>query len=224
MSVKQLTKLEYLTAWKKRPLVDKLIDNGLSGFYIQKWINENGLTISTPTVYKYMKLRQQAIKNNIPITQLVADRRRKRVGGNKKPKIVRDIEAGKDPLHKKQPFNNPTNDDRMRKNFSTDHVTNETEIIDLMLDKGYKQIREGKDLSTELTKQMIELINLKNKITHSNLTIYGQQERRLRIEAMENVVASILMDYVPEEKYQEVVDRINHEMKEVTKKIDKAQA
>lgn len=141
MVERHFTKLELLTAWKKRPLIDKMINNGISNYYIYKWINKNGLTVSAPTVYKYVKVRNEAIKKGIPVTQIIADRRRKRVG-DKKPKIVKEIEAGKDPS-KVRRFNNPTNEDRIRENYRIDHVKSESEMIDFMLDKGYQELKQS---------------------------------------------------------------------------------
>ncbi len=222
MSERHFTKLELLVAWNKRPLVDKFIDNGLSGFYIQKWINQNGLTISAPTVYKYMKLKSEAMKKGIPVAKIISDKRKKRIG-NQKPKIVKDIESGKDPSKKGQPFNNPTNEDRIRNNFNVDHVKSESEIIDFMLDKGYQQLKKTDGLDVTVTKQIIELLNLKSKMSHTGLTEYGKQVIRMERQAMENVVTSVLMDYVPEEKYQEIIDKINAETTDVIKKIKEAQ-
>jgi hypothetical protein len=63
-------KLNQLVEWKKRPFLDKMINNETPAEELVAWCNDNGFPISLPTMYSYMKRRSEAMANGITMELL----------------------------------------------------------------------------------------------------------------------------------------------------------
>ncbi|WP_204343801.1 hypothetical protein [Paenibacillus elgii] len=63
-------KINELVEGKKRPLLDKMIDEGKSAAKCVEWCKENRLPLSIPTMYAYIKWRNEAIVNGLTIELL----------------------------------------------------------------------------------------------------------------------------------------------------------
>ncbi|BAU27225.1 hypothetical protein DFP93_11385 [Aneurinibacillus soli] len=58
-------KLDELLKWKKSPILDGMLDEGISPNKCAEWLRSEGFSISTPTVYTYAKRRKRTIYESI---------------------------------------------------------------------------------------------------------------------------------------------------------------
>lgn len=207
------SKMELILAWKKRPFIDKMLDDGESPNKVQKWMLENGLEISVPTVYTYAKKRKEAIINGVKF-EAIADKRtaksKKEMGeGEAKQSSVRKkvIEE-----RKKKEELPPEEKKQLQKTIK--RVQSELEILDAIIDKGYQTLQMMEVISPDMA---IKAIKLKNEITdgqHNGITMYGLEQIRLREAARENAMLMILLEFVPDEKHEEVLAKMERATRE----------
>ncbi|MNW28139.1 hypothetical protein D3C74_49530 [compost metagenome] len=189
------SKLPELLKWKKRPFLDKMLDDGVSPNACAKWCNENGFVVSVPTIYAYAKKRKESIIKDVQAEELMRDKRK---GENYKEKD--------DPSNIEK--YNPTNEDRRKANATVDRVKSDMELLDMVIQKGMNALNVMEYIKPEIA---IKAIEMKNKITggsHQGFTTYGLEEIRLREAARENAVMVILLEFVPEEQHDAVIARM----------------
>ena len=247
------SKLEQLANWNRRPFIDKMLDEGISPNSVHKWINENGLKISVATVYAYAKKRKEAIMQGVKIEVFLKDKRHQSViddrmrAGKKKPKPktppkkdnVDDLESYKAKVikdnlgpkgsgkgNKDFNYNETLKDDEQRAQFNktVKHVKTDLEILDTIIDKGWKTLNRIDFLSPDMA---IKAIKLKNELTggaHNGLTIYGLEEIRMREAARENAILTVLLEFIPEEKHNEVIARMEEETQKYYESIGMKEA
>jgi len=63
-------KLNKLVEWSKRPSLDKMIDVETPAKELVAWCSDNGFPISVPTMYSYIKRRNEAIVNGLTMEML----------------------------------------------------------------------------------------------------------------------------------------------------------
>ncbi|MNN77481.1 hypothetical protein D3C81_1939480 [compost metagenome] len=87
------------------------------------------------------------------------------------------------------------------------------ELLDEIIQKGFETL---KAMEVIYPMTAIKALEAKHKITggaHNGLTTYGVEEIRLREAARENAIVCILLEYIPPEKHDEALAR----MEEATK-------
>lgn len=228
------TKLQLLAEWRKRPFLDKMLDDGESPNRCHKWCLENGFDISVPMLYKYASRRKKAIIADVPImeamdrkkpvkaiegqeedTEGLVDRkgrpnrrgRHKNTGRKEKPK--RTNEARKEKLHSVEPE---------RK------VQTDLEMLDVVIQKGFQTLRDMEAVAPQVALKAVEL---KWKITggkHMGVTTYGIEEIRLREAARENAILTVLLEYIPEEHHEEVIKKMEETTKSYYESVGLAEA
>jgi len=205
------TKLELLYDWKKRPFVDKMLDDGKSPNQVHKWIEENGFEISMPTVYTYAKRRKEAIVKGVQMDTLM----------NKRAKDGRDEEGfSKSDRRRQHKANagvramNKTDKERKMENLTVDKLQTDLELLDAVMQKGFETLQKMEAIAP---KDFLKALEIKQKITggsHNGLTTYGLEEIRLREAARESAIMTILLEFIPEERHEEVIDRMEEATKE----------
>jgi hypothetical protein len=203
------TKLEQLYEWKKRPFVDKMLDDGESPNQVHKWIMDNGFEISMPTVYTYAKRRKEAIVKGIQMDKVMDKRKDKDENGHSKAdrKRIEKAKAGVNAM-------NMSKEERKQANLSVNKVQSDLELLDAVLQKGYETLEQMEFMPP---KDFLKAIELKHKITggaHNGLTTYGLDEIRLRESARESAMLTILLEFIPEDKHEEVIERMELATKE----------
>lgn len=238
------TKLERLFEWKKRTFVDKMLDDGVSPNKVAKWINEQGMDISMPMVYTYAKRRKEAIIKGIQIEELLSHQHKNTKkntnnsgskGGNEDNE---DSESYADKVAKENTESGPrggkkrerssvrgkkksnyegynlTDKERKQENMKVNKVKTDMEILDSIVDKGFKTLQMMEVISPDMA---IKAISLKHKITggaHNGLTTYGIEEIRLREAARENSILAVLLEFIPEDKHEEAIQRMDEVTRE----------
>lgn len=208
-------KLELLFEWKKRPFVDKMLDDGESPNQVHKWIVENGFEVSMPTVYTYAKRRKEAIVKGIQMDKVM-----------NKAKKTKDedgyTKADKKRMEKARSGVNAMNmskEERKMSNLSVNKLQTDLELLDAVMQKGYETLGKMEAIAP---KDFLKAIELKNKITggaHNGLTTYGLEEIRLREAARESAITAILLEFIPEEKHEEVLERMDKATQEFYESI-----
>lgn len=235
--------------WKKRPFLDKMIDDGVSGPKCLDWCIENGFQLSVKTMYKYINLRKQANAAGISMEELMGLSDEER-GKLKKPRTARTRGPKPDPKRPKRPREKEREDrakaearrkkaqeerekrakangstapnlkrtegheNRQSRNLSVNKVKSDMELLDEVIQKGMETLDKMEAISPNTA---IKAIEMKHKITggkHQGFTTYGLEEIRLREKARENAMLVVMLEFIPEEKHEEVIDRMEETTKE----------
>lgn len=208
MAKRNKSKLEMLLAWNKRPFVDKMLDDGDSPNKVHKWICDNGLELSVPTVYTYAKKRKEAIMNGVKFEVI---KEKKGSSGSAKSQNATKKSAGS---KKKKEEEQPTQADKEQLNKTVKRVMSELEILDAVIDKGFSTLQQMEVISPDMA---LKAIKLKHEITggeHQGITMYGLEQIRLREAARENAMMAIMLEYIPEEKQDEVLEKMERTTRE----------
>lgn len=191
-------KIEELLKWEKRPILDGMLDDGISPNRCAEWLRSQGFSISTPTVYTYAKRRKRTIYDSIT---------REGTGSS------REL----DPVTKK--FKKRSDDTFPVKKVVTKRskvkVKSELELLDYVIQRGMDELQDQTDILVS-PNLVIKAIEVKNKITgglHGGLTTYGFHEIRHREAAREEAILNVLLKYVPVEQHEECLA----EMESVTR-------
>lgn len=218
MSKKGKTKLEELLEWKKRPFLDKMLDDGVSPNQCAQWCREQGFEISTPHMYTYAKRRKEAIVKDVQM-DAVMDKRQANLPPQERKKLEK-----KGGRKKAEPFGNMTQEERKQANMTVDKVKSDLELLDAIIQKGMETLHMMEAVAPQVA---IKAIEIKNKITggaHNGITTYGLEEIRLREAARENAILAILLKYIPEDKHDEVLAEMEKATREYYESIGLGEA
>lgn len=207
MAKRNKSKLEMLLAWNKRPFVDKMLDDGDSPNKVHKWITDNGLELSVPTVYTYAKKRKEAIMNGVKFEII---KEKKGSSGSATKQNAQKKSGGA----KKEKDDTQTQEDKKQLNRTVKRVMSELEILDAVIDKGFSTLQQMEVISPDMA---LKAIKLKHEITggeHQGITMYGIEQIRLREAARENAMMTIMLEFVPEEKHDELLDKMEKATRE----------
>lgn len=208
------TKLEQLAEWKKRPFLDKMLDDGVSPNQCHKWLLENGFEISMPMVYKYAQRRKEAIVKDIQLNTIM-DKRTTNGGHSTSKKRKRRTKKTIPTTHTRE----QEQEERKQDNLTVNKVQTDLELLDAVIQKGWETLSMMEAIDPS---KAIQAIKLKNEITggaHNGLTTYGLEEIRLREAARETAMTAILLEFIPEDKHEEVLKRMDEATKEFYESI-----
>ena len=175
--------------------VDNMLDEGQTYDYIIDFCKENGLSISKASLTNYKKKREEAIRTGKPLLQLLDKRAKDNVTyiSDKEVQAFKERKAEKETSGESK--GTVTNLSKV------DSIYHDIEMLDEIIQKGYKGLRQFDVVDTPLAMKAIEL---KAKITNnqlSGLSIAGLRELKLRQQARESALTEVIMKYVPEEQH-----------------------
>ncbi len=174
-------KLERLVKWDKVETVNEMLLNGISPHQVSAWCKDNGFSISHPKLYEYKEMLQEAITRRITVERLLG------IGVPKRTPIVLQalgIQSAKN------------------------MVKNELEVLDQIIHLGAAALSQSPTIKLESVMRAIEL---KNKLTegkHAGLTGHGLDQLRELEQAKFNALVGVVMQYVPEDKHEELESAI----------------
>lgn len=186
--------------------VDNLLDEGATYDYIVDFLQESGMDISKASLTNYKKKREEAIRTNTPLIQLL-DKRAKSNVTYIKDKEVKNEGEKEDQL--------PEPEESKEGN-----IYNDLEFLDEVIKKGAKGLSSFDVVDTPLA---MKAIDLKAKITNnqlSGLSIAGLREIQMRVRAKETAMMEAIMSYVPEDKHDELFTTMEQAEKEFYENLD----
>lgn len=186
--------------------VDEAIDQGKTLEYISDLCAEMGLEISPSSLHRYKEKRQEAIETGTPLEELL-DMRRK--SGN-----VIDIQA------KKREEAVPEGTFMPGEGSIAEKVYNDIQFLDEVVQKGMTGLRYTETVDI---KDAMRALELKAKLTGNQMqgiTVLGLKEMRLRVAARTNAVLNALLQYIPEEQQEEVMEAIEEAEREYYENLD----
>lgn len=174
-------KVAAMVKWNKRPLLDKMIDEETPVKELVAWCNDNGFSISLPTMYSYMKQRREATANGLTMEL---------------------IHSKENPLKKE-----------LAHQDSPKRIRHDMELLDEVIQKGFDTLSKM-DVISPVT--AIKALEMKHKLTNGSTggyTHYGLEEIKLREAAREHAITAVILEFVPVEQHDTVIQR----MEDVTK-------
>lgn len=184
-------KLTALVNWEKIAYVNEMLDSGESPNSVCKWINKNGFKVSPPIVYDYNKIRQNAVLNGISIEKILGVSQ------------TANIKQGSSFQGKKQ------------------KLKSEIDVLDKIIELGYSGLQSWtKPMPISM---MMQAIKLKHDMTEgyfNGLTPYGLEQLTLLEKQKYDVIMEVIMQYVPEDTRDEVVQVIADTEEEFYKRSD----
>lgn len=163
--------------------VNAMLDAGESPASVCKYINSQGFKISNPLVYEYKKIRQQCIVNNINIEHLIGV-------------VKRPVQVEKTPSFYSKKVK----------------LKSELDALDKIIQLGYEGIDRiygnQKPVPPSLMMSAIQLKNTLTEGSHGFLTNYGIEQLKELEKNKYEILIDLIMSYVPEDKKEEVVQRM----------------
>lgn len=174
--------------------VDEALDEGVTYEEIVELCASYDLDLSTASLTRYKDKRRESIETGVPIESLL-DKRKKT--GN-----VIDIKAKKvKPIDERQASFDDTFD-------QVETVYNDLQLLDSVIQKGYNGLKYTETIELPVVLRAIEI---KAKLTNNSmqgLSLVGLRELKLRVLAKESAMTEVLLQYVPEEKHEEILKAI----------------
>ena len=165
--------------------INTFIDDGKTLEFITSFANSQGVSVSLGTIRNYKKKREESIQKGVPFESLL-DRRKK----------VNAVDS-------------PANDTGVYKQGS-EKVISINQVLEELISKGMKGIKELPVIDPAL---MMKAIQEWNKVNAGNggLTLQGVQELRLQVAAYEQAMKNVLLMYIPADKHDEVLNKMQEE-------------
>lgn len=193
------SKTTLVDLFNNKPLVSKIeymIDDNKTLQEITNYANKMGANVSLGTIRNYKMKREEAIQQDIPLENLLDKRAKTKVGN-----VLELKEKEVSPLEE-----NVGNEGGVGVyKTSAENIINVNQIMEEIMNKGVASLREVDyvDQNT-LLKTMVEY----NKINAGNggLTLAGLQEIKLRQAAYESAISDVLLNFIPEEQHEEVLE------------------
>jgi hypothetical protein len=175
-------KLEKLVKWEHVDQVNDMLMNGVSPHKVSEWCKEKGFNISHPKLYEYKDMLQTAITKHITVERLLG------IGVPKRTPIVMQA---------------------LGLTSAKNLVKNEMEVLDAIVQRGYDALTQSPTIKIQ---DALRAIELKNKLTqgqHAGLTNYGLDQLRELEQAKFQAIVSVVLQYLPEEKHEELQEAIS---------------
>lgn len=181
--------------------VDNMLDEGQTYDYIIEFCKEGGLSISKASLTNYKKKREEAITTGKPLLQLLDKRAKDNVT------YITDKDTEKFRKKREQQAKDAEIEQRssgITNLNKVDNVYHDLELLDEVISKGMKGLRQFDVVDTPLAMKAIEL---KAKLTNnqlSGLSIAGLRELKMRQQARESAMMEVIMKYVAEDKHDDL--------------------
>lgn len=178
-----------------RSKVDTMLDEGKTLQFITDFCKAQKFDISLGTVNNYKAKLEESRRTNTPIEELID--RRKKVGNIIELKAKEDDALGE--------IVTTPGSKAVQYETANDKMISLLEPLELLMQKG---LETAKMTAVVDQPTLLKTIDLYSKITGAaagGLTIQGLQEIRLKQKAMESAYTEIILEYIPEEKRDEVL-------------------
>ena len=203
------SKVAALVKWNNRPLLDKMIDNDTPVKEMVAWCSDNGFPINIPTLYSYIKQRREAIINGLtieliyskedPLKKVLEDSARKKARERATHSLKRTV---------------PKNVPRLRPHWrrkladqeNTKRIRHDMELLDEVIQKGFETLSKMEVVSPVTA---IKAMEMKHKLSNGSTggyTHYGLEEIKLREAAREQAITAAILEFVPEEQHDAVIE------------------
>ena len=190
--------------------VDEALDTGVSYDDIVELCAQYDFDISKPTISRYKAKREESIETGVPLEELL-DQRKK--NGN-----VVDIKSKRQNLGAIQELNG---DERMDRAFApVDRVYNDIQVLDEMIQKMYTGLQHVNMIDPALGLRAMET---KAKLTDNKLqglSLVGLRELKLRVQAKTTAMTEVMLQYIPEDLHEEVLEAIEDAEQEFYANLD----
>lgn len=238
---RKLMRTQELYLWQNRPFVDQLIDTGASMKSIVDYCRGKGFNTTDKLVQRYRQMRKDAItyKGFATLDDFGPDRpnykNMKRLDDREKERLMeahlaeeaesrlhvsdktRQTDDGRFQTTKSQQVNNVAR--KRMKEYKKDKrvIMSDLQFLDVMIQKGVETLVQMPSIDPG---KALKAIELKYKLTqgsHGGLTMYGMEEIRLRESARENAMAEVIMEFVPEDQREKLLERLEFTTEEFYK-------
>lgn len=221
-------KINALVKWKKRPSLDEMIDDHVPVKDCVAWCKENGFSISLPTMYIYIKRRNEAIVNGLTFEllqpKLHEENMKRKAEGKKKGQEglkehgLRGAATIKENYRKERARTNQALVE-VTEQETKECIRHDMELLDEIVQKGFDTLKIMEVISPATA---IKAIEMKNKLSNGSTggyTMYGLEEIKLREAAREQAIISAILEFIPEEKHVAVIERMEQVTKEYYESI-----
>lgn len=194
-----------------RSKVDAQLDapDGMTYTELVELCAEYDVEISTASLSRYKKRRQEAIETGKDLEELL--------DGRKKSGSVIDIKTEKEKRSEHQTLTGDTFEDT----FGTvEKVYSDIQVLDEIIQKGYNALQYTDTVEIPHALRAIETRARLTDNSMQGLSLVGLRELRLRSEAKRNAMLESIMKYVPEEQHEELLDYIDEQEEEFYKNLD----
>lgn len=198
-------KLNQLVEWKKRPFLDKMIDNEIPAKELVAWCNDNGFPISLPTMYAYMKRRSEAIANGITM-ELLQPKLHEESMGRKMEGMKKAYTKAHQQRKEKRAQTKVQITQELADQDSAKRIRHDMELLDEVIQKGFNTLSTLEVISPVTA---IKAIEMKHKLTNGSAggyTHYGLEEIKLREAAREQAITAAILQFVPVEQHDAVIE------------------
>ncbi|QZA69619.1 hypothetical protein 035JT004_121 [Bacillus phage 035JT004] len=196
--------------------VDNMLDEGQTYDYIIDFCKENGLSISKASLTNYKKKREESIQTGKPLLQLLD----KRAKDNVTYITDKKVEAFKEKQSEKSSSDDGHSPATVHEFDKMDSIFHDIELLDDIIRKGAKGLKQFDVVDTPLAMKAIEL---KAKITNNQLnglSIAGLRELKLRQQARASALMEVIMKYVPEEQHDALFEDMDAAEKAFYENLD----
>ena len=175
--------------------VNQMIDNGETLAKIQKLCKEYDVDISVPTLQRYKQDLKEARETQTPIGELV--------DGRSKQGNILEIAS------KREDGSNMSNAEMMNNVISKGNtVFSHLDYLEEIINKSFNTVKAVNALSPEQGMKAIELYTKMTGNSLEGISLMGAKEIRLQYSAYKSAVTGILLNYIPEDKHEEVLKAI----------------
>jgi hypothetical protein len=189
--------------------VNYALDNGMTYDEIIDLCREYDFEISKSAISRYNSKRKEAMETGVPLKDLI-DKRRKT--GNVIDLVPKREKATTKDGEIIEEYNAPLD--------SVGKLYNDLELLDDIVAKGFAGLQYVDIVELPLAMKAIEI---KNKITGNQLqglSMAGLRELNLRRIAKESAMTEVLLQYVPADQHEEVLQAMDEKEKEFYDTLD----
>lgn len=190
--------------------VNEKLDTGVPYDEIIELCDHYDFEISKATLSRYKSKREESIREGIPLVELLDQR--------KKTGNIVDIKAKRQNLGAIEELDG---DERLNKAFEpVDKVYNDIQVLDDMIQKMYNGLQHVNMVDPALGLRAIET---KAKLTGNSLqglSLVGLREVKLRMQAKTTAMTEVMLQYIPEDKHEEVLEAIEESEKQFYENLD----
>lgn len=186
--------------------VDTLLDEGKTPAYVAEFCKNQGFDISKGSINNYKNKREEAIRTGVPLEHLLDKRQ-----------TTGDIIELRPVIDKVAPAMDTYNTgfaDTEKKAVTT------LTFLEALVEKGMKAIENTPVVDPALALKAVKMIDDISGGNSGGLTVYGMQEMRLKMKAIETAYMTVIMEYIPEDKHNEVFDRFEEAERDFFDNLD----
>jgi len=201
------TKLQQLYNNKLlRSKVDNALDEDIKYDDILELCKEYDLELSHSALTRYKQKRKEAIENGWDLGEYLDNRKKSNVDS------IKDKEVDILDSEELTPFQESVK--------HTQTIYDDIQVLESIIQKGMAGLNYVETLDPALVLRAIET---KSKITDNQLkgmSLIGIRELQLKQTAKETAMSEVLLEFVPENKHEEVLQRMEDLEKEFYKNLD----